>query len=153
MKSIPIGRAEIMREGEDVLILAFGRSVTEAVKAYLILLRQNISATVVNCRFTKPLDMDLISSLAEKIPRIITVEENVRQGGFGSAILEGLSDRGITGIHLERIGIEDTFVEQGPQDFLRDKYGVNYKAIVTAAVRLARHHDDYYPIKVAGTIY
>ena len=152
MTSIPIGRAEIIRKGDDVLILAFGQSVTEAVKAYLTLSRQNITATVVNCRFAKPLDMDLISSLAEKIPRIITVEENVRQGGFGSAILEGLNDRGITGIHLERIGIEDTFVEQGPQDFLRDKYGVNYKAIVSAATRLARHH-DYYQMKAAGTSY
>ena len=82
-----------------------------------------------------------------------TVEENVRQGGFGSAILEGLNDRGITGIQLERIGIEDTFVEQGPQDFLRDKYGVNYKAIVSAATELVHPHDDCLKMKAAGTSY
>ncbi len=118
------------------MILAIGRSVCEALDAHSELTQLGISATVVNCRFVKPLDVELICSLAKKIPRIITVEENIRQGGFGSAVLEEFNDYGITGFQLERIGISDTFVEHGPQNLLRSKYGVDADAIVEAAKRL-----------------
>jgi 1-deoxy-D-xylulose-5-phosphate synthase len=90
----------------------------------------------VNCRFIKPLDIEVIRSLAKKIPRIITVEENVRQGGFGSAVLEALNDTGLNAFQLERIGIPDTFVEHGPQKLLRSKYGIDATAIVETANRL-----------------
>ena len=133
---IPIGKGEVLKKGDDVLILAIGTSVSEALSAHSTLMEQGISATVVNCRFVKPLDSDLIGSLARKIPRIITVEENVRQGGFGSAVLECLSDQRITGFLLECIGIPDTFVEHGSQNFLRSKYGIDAPAIVNAAKRL-----------------
>ena len=82
------------------------------------------------------MDTDLICALAKKIPRIITVEENVRQGGFGSAVLEGLNDCGINGYQLERIGIPDTFVEHGPQKLLRSKYRVDAAAIVETAKQM-----------------
>ena len=134
--SIPVGKGEVLKKGDDILILAIGRSVGDALSAHLLLKEQGISATVVNCRFVKPLDADLISSLAEKIPRIITVEDNVRQGGFGSAVLECLSDKGVTGFSLKRIGMPDTFIEQGTQDFLRSKYGIDVPAIVMAAKKL-----------------
>ena len=133
---IPIGKGEVLKKGDDVLILAIGTSVSEALSAHSTLMEQGISATVVNCRFVKPLDSDLIRSLAREIPRIITVEENVRQGGFGSAILECLSDQRIAGFLLECIGIPDTFVEHGSQNFLRAKYGIDAPAIVNAAKRL-----------------
>ena len=133
---IPIGMGEVLKKGDDVLILAIGTSVSEALSAHSTLMEQGISATVVNCRFVKPLDSDLIGSLAREIPRIITVEENVRQGGFGSAVLECLSDQRITGFLLECIGIPDTFVEHGSQNFLRAKYGIDAPAIVNAAKRL-----------------
>jgi 1-deoxy-D-xylulose-5-phosphate synthase len=133
---IPIGKAEVLTKGADVLILAIGQSVCEALSANSTLLEQGISATVVNCRFVKPLDADLIGSLARDIPRIITVEENVRQGGFGSAVLECLSAQAITGFLLECIGIPDMFVEHGPQNLLRSKYGIDSTAIVNAAKKL-----------------
>jgi len=136
IRPLPIGKAELLKEGEDVLVLAIGRSVCEALDAHSELTELGISAAVVNCRFVKPLDTELICSLAKKIPRIITVEENVRQGGFGSAVLEELNDSGITGFQLERIGIPDTFVEHGPQRLLRSKYGVDAEAIVEAAKSL-----------------
>ena len=136
IEPIPIGKGQILKEGEDVLVLAIGRTVFEALDAHSELSKQGISASVVNCRFVKPLDIDLISSLARKIPRIITVEENIRQGGFGSAVLEALNDAGITGFQLERIGIPDTFVEHGPQNLLRAKYGIDTAAIVETAKRL-----------------
>jgi len=133
---IPIGKGEILTKGKDILILAIGRSVLEALSAHSTLMEQGISTTVVNCRFVKPLDIDLIGTLARDIPRIITVEENVLQGGFGSAVLECLSALDITGFMLKRIGIPDVFVEHGPQDLLRSKYGIDASAIVNTAQKL-----------------
>ncbi|MCP4351269.1 MAG: 1-deoxy-D-xylulose-5-phosphate synthase [Desulfobacterales bacterium] len=130
---LPVGKGEILKNGEDVLILAIGRTVGESLEAHELLQARGISATVVNCRFVKPLDTELIVSLARKIPRIITVEENVLQGGFGSAVLECLCDMGLTGFALKRIGIPDIFVEHGPQGFLISKYGIDAAAIADAA--------------------
>jgi 1-deoxy-D-xylulose-5-phosphate synthase len=87
------------------------------------------------------LDVDLICSLCQKIPRVITVEENVRQGGFGSAVLETLSENSITGVQMERIGIADVFVEHGPQKVLRSEYGIDVPDIVKAAKRLMKVDD------------
>jgi 1-deoxy-D-xylulose-5-phosphate synthase len=136
IQPLTIGKAQILKEGEDILILAIGRPVCDALEAQSELARLGISATVVNCRFVKPLDVELICSLANRISRIITVEENVRQGGFGSAVLEAFNDAGIIGYQLERIGVADTFVEHGSQALLRSKYGIDAEAIVQSAKRL-----------------
>lgn len=136
VQPIPIGKGELLQDGKDVLVLAIGRTVLEALDARSELSEKGISAAVVNCRFVKPIDTDLVCSLAKKIPRIITVEENVRQGGFGSAVLESLNDCGINGYQLERIGIADTFVQHGPQKLLRSKYRVDAAAIVETAKRM-----------------
>ncbi len=133
---IPIGKGEVLKKGDDVVIFAIGRSVNEALLAHGMLKEHNVSATVVNCRFVKPIDADLIGSLSRKIPRIITIEENVRQGGFGSAVLECLADQEITGFRLKCIGIPDTFVEHGSQEYLRSKYCVDATAIFNAAKKL-----------------
>jgi 1-deoxy-D-xylulose-5-phosphate synthase len=141
IQPLPIGKAQILKEGQDVLVLAIGRSVYEALDAHSELSSMGLSATVVNCRFVKPLDIELIGSLTKRIPRVITVEENVRQGGFGSAVLEALNEAGISGFHLERIGIPDAFIEHGPQDLLRSKYGIDAAAIVETAKRMATFPD------------
>jgi 1-deoxy-D-xylulose-5-phosphate synthase len=129
---LPIGKAEVLTEGSDILILAIGRSVCDALEAESVLRKKGICSTVVNSRFAKPLDVALFTELALKIPRIITVEENMQQGGFGSAILECLSDENIN-VRIKRIGIEDTFVEHGPQQLLRQKYHIDSAAIIKAA--------------------
>jgi len=137
IKPLPIGKGEILVKGKDILILAVGISVCEALKANEKLISEHgIYPTVVNCRFVKPLDVELITSLAKEIPRIITVEENIRQGGFGSAVLECLNDEGISGFKIERLGIPDLFVEHGPQDLLRAKYKIDSNAIVDSALKL-----------------
>ncbi len=136
---LPLGSGEILKPGDDVLILGLGRPVNDALVAHGLLQQDGISATVVNCRFVKPLDIDLIGPLARKIPRIVTIEENVRQGGFGSAVLEALTDRGITDFRVERIGIADTFVEHGPQKLLRSTYGIDAQSIVKAARHLLQN--------------
>ena len=131
---IPIGEAEVLTEGDDLLILAIGVTVNEAVAARKTLAETyGRYATVVNCRFVKPLDTDLLCELARKIPNILTVEENVRQGGFGSAVLEALHDEGIENIHVKRLGIADSFVEHGSQDILRARYGIDSDGIVRTA--------------------
>ena len=134
---LQIGKSEILQKGKDILILSIGRSVYEASEAYKILASEyGIYATVVNCRFVKPIDFELITSLASEIPRIITVEENVLQAGFGSAVLECLNDHGISGFMMERLGISDVFVEHGPQNLLRTKYKIDSEAIVNSALKI-----------------
>ena len=91
---------------------------------------------MVNCRFVKPLDTALLVDLAGQHSRIITVEENVLQGGFGSAVLECLNDAGVAGFSLKRIGIPDVFVEHGAPDTLRSKYGLDADGIARTALAI-----------------
>jgi 1-deoxy-D-xylulose-5-phosphate synthase len=121
-----------------VVILGIGVTVIAALEARKRLEDEHISATVVNSRFVKPLDRELMTSLARKIPCVVTVEENVVQGGFGSAVLECLSDEGITGNRVLRLGIGDTFVEHGSQKILRAKYGIDAAGIAKAVVDMVK---------------
>ena len=130
--TLPIGKGEVLTKGADVLILAIGGTVTPALEARKQLEDEDISATVVNSRFVKPLDIELITRLASDIPFILTVEENALQGGFGSAVLECLADACITTTRVVRLGIPDAFVEHGSQEILRSKYGIDTPAIVKA---------------------
>ncbi len=129
---VPVGRAKVLAAGDDVLILAVGGSVCEALTAAERLRKNGIAATVVNGRFIKPLDTELICDLATKIPRIVTVEENMLAGGFSTAVLEALNDAGISGFSLKRLGIDDTYVTHGPQVVLRAECRVNADAVVSA---------------------
>ncbi|BBO67020.1 1-deoxy-D-xylulose-5-phosphate synthase 1 [Desulfosarcina alkanivorans] len=134
---IPIGRAEILSHGDDLLILAVGSMVSEAVCAAALLAENHhVQATVVNARFIKPLDRELIGAQARRHRYVLTVEENTVQGGFGSAILELLNDAGIKDVAVRRLGINDQFVEHGPQDLLRGKYQVDASAIINAALEM-----------------
>ncbi len=133
LSKIPIGKAEILQEGEDLLILAVGASVYPSLQAAADLAARGFSATVVNVRFIKPLDESLILTLAAKHGRVLTVEENVLAGGFGSAVLELLADRGLFGLTVKRLGIPDVFVEHGPHGVLRKKYGLDAAGIVKGA--------------------
>ena len=133
---MPIGKAEVLRQGQDLLILALGACVYPALEAAKELEKQGFSATVVNVRFVKPLDEHLILSLAAQHGRILTVEENVLAGGFGSAVLELLADRDLFGVTVKRLGIPDIFVEHGTQDILRKKYGLDASGILQGALAI-----------------
>ena len=133
---LEIGKAQVINQGDDLLIIAIGNSVAEAIKANTCLKEQGIFATIINARFVKPLDSDLIVELSIKIKKIIIVEEHVLDGGFGSAVLEMLADKGVTGFFLKRIGIKNIFVEHGPQNILRKDYEIDGDAIVKAAIDL-----------------
>jgi 1-deoxy-D-xylulose-5-phosphate synthase len=95
---------------------------------------EGISAAVVNARFVKPLDEELILRLAKKAGRIVTVEEHALQGGFGSAVLECIEDNRLSAVKILRIGLPDRFIEHGPQAVLRQKYGLDTDGIF-ASVR------------------
>lgn len=127
--AIRIGKAEILEEGGDVVILAVGNTVNTALKAAGRLREDGIRPCVVNARFIKPLDKDLIITLSGRIKLIVTIEENVLAGGFGSAVLECLGAAGLTEVIVKRIGIDDEFVEQGSQSILREKYGLDEEGI------------------------
>ena len=107
---LEIGKAEILRNGDDVLMLAYGSMVNSAMQAAEILSEHGIEATVINARFAKPLDTELIFPLAKKIKRVITLEEGCVMGGFGSAVAEALLDADIV-VPIKRIGVPDVLVE------------------------------------------
>jgi 1-deoxy-D-xylulose-5-phosphate synthase len=133
---IKLGKAEVLINGDDLLIIAVGNTVYPSLKAAERLQGNGVNATLVNARFIKPLDEELILSLSKKIKRIITVEENVAAGGFGSAILEFLNKEGIRDVDLKIIAINDEFVEHGSQDVLRNKYGLDEEGIYRTALTL-----------------
>ncbi|MFZ2633697.1 MAG: 1-deoxy-D-xylulose-5-phosphate synthase [Desulfosalsimonadaceae bacterium] len=140
IEPLEIGKGELLADGRDVLILAIGSTVADALEARRMLLVQGIDAGVVNCRFVKPLDAELICGLAEKNPNIITVEENILQGGFGSAVLEALSDHNIQNVRVKRLGVDDRFVEHGPIRTLRTRYGLDADGIAATASAMLRNN-------------
>ena len=120
---LEIGRAEIVRDGGSIAILAVGTMVSDACKTAELLLKRGINCTVVNMRFIKPLDKECILQMADKMEAIVTMEENVLNGGFGSAVVELLADEGRS-IPVLRFGIPDEFIEQGTQSELREQCGL-----------------------------
>jgi len=138
-RKIPIGEAEILIEGTDLLILAVGSRVHPSLEAARELEKEGYSVGVVNCRFVKPLDTRL-PEMAARTGRVLIVEENTLQGGFGSAVLESLTDQHVSSVKIKRLGIPDAFVEHGPQDLLREQCGINTKEIVAEARRLCSEH-------------
>ena len=133
---ITIGKAKLIFKGDDVLLLAIGSSTNDACKARKILKTMNIDASVINARFVKPLDKDLILEYATKIKKIITIEEHVLQGGFGSAVLEMLADNKLIDVVVERIGIKNKFVEYGNSEILKKEYKIDVDTIVQKALEL-----------------
>jgi len=136
LKELEIGKAEVLKEGSDIVIFAIGSMVVPALEASKRLAKRGIEATVVNSRFVKPLDEELILKLSKECGQILTVEEQVLQGGFGSAILELLADNGLHDIKVNRMGIPDEFVQQGEQKLLLDKYDLNKNGIMNRVTEL-----------------
>ncbi|HSB46141.1 MAG TPA: 1-deoxy-D-xylulose-5-phosphate synthase [Nitrospira sp.] len=135
-KALPLGKGELMREGTDVAIIAIGVTVWQAMKAAEKLSQEGISAAVVNARFVKPLDQNLIVDVAKRVRYVVTVEEGCKMGGFGSAVLEALSDAGVHDVTTKVLGLPDWYIEQGPQDLLRERYGLTAEGIFESVKEL-----------------
>ncbi len=147
LHQIPIGKGEVIREGEDVVILAIGVTVAPALEAAAELAANGIEATVVNARFAKPLDEVLITSLAGSIKRVITVEENTLSGGFGSSIAALIQKSRLDDVQLKSIGIPDEFVEQGSQAVLRARYCLDAEGIARQVLSMFLEHASSPPLQ------
>ena len=134
LKQLPVGKGELLREGKNGALLAVGTMVQPALQAAELLAHEGIELAVMNVRFVKPMDRQLILSLAAT-GRLITLEENAVQGGFGSSVLELLEEEGITGVSVTRLGYPDRFVEQGEQAELKALYGLDTAGIVKAVMK------------------
>ncbi len=129
LRTLTIGKAELIKDGSEATIIAIGNMVCPSIEAAKRLADEGISVSVVNARFVKPLDETMILALAKKTGRIVTIEEHVLFGGFGSAVLECLDANGVSGIKTHRIGLPDAFIEHGTQKVLRQKYGLDADGI------------------------
>ena len=134
-QTLPIGRAEVVTEGKDVTIAAIGSTVNVAVEAAKALMEKGIQATVINARFVKPLDSECIKASVASTGRLVTLEENVLQGGFGSAVIEMLSDCRIKA-QVKRIGIPDEFISHGPAELLRKANGLSQENVIAEIMHM-----------------
>ncbi|MFZ5428050.1 MAG: 1-deoxy-D-xylulose-5-phosphate synthase [Thermodesulfobacteriota bacterium] len=136
---LPVGQGELLRDGSDAVIVALGSRVLPALQAAMELEAvSGLSVAVYNARFVKPLPEDDLAALAGRFGAMVTVEENALQGGFGSAVLECLAERGaLSGLKFKRLGIPDHFVEHGPQKALREMLGIHKDGIKAAVLELA----------------
>jgi 1-deoxy-D-xylulose-5-phosphate synthase len=122
-EALPIGRGELLREGDDLLIVAYGSMVHPALDTATLLEEAGLSTTVINGRFLRPLDQALIHPLARRIRRVVTMEEGALAGGFGAAVLESLSDQDIS-VPLLRIGIPDKMVDHATPQQSKESLGL-----------------------------
>ncbi|PLR76446.1 1-deoxy-D-xylulose-5-phosphate synthase [Bacillus sp. V3-13] len=138
LKTIPIGSWEILRDGEDAAILTFGTTIPMAMEAAAILEKQGISVKVVNARFIKPLDENMLKGILNEAMPVFTIEEAVLQGGFGSAVLEFAHNHGYHNARIERMGIPDQFIEHGSVTELLEEIGMTVENVVQKMKILAR---------------
>ena len=131
LKVLPIGKGETLREGEDLALVAYGSEVYPAMQAAQMLAERGIGAAVINARFVKPLDEELLLDAARKYRRIVTVEEAALAGGFGSAIMELYEMKGLNEVEVHRVGVHDQFVTHGAQSLMREKQSLHPAGIVS----------------------
>ncbi|HLS91533.1 MAG TPA: 1-deoxy-D-xylulose-5-phosphate synthase [Limnochordia bacterium] len=136
LKTLPIGEAEILQHGDDVVLLALGSMVMPALEAARMLAQDGVRATVVNARFCKPLDKKCILTLAARVGLIVTIEEHVLAGGFGSAVLECLEEAGLFNVRVKRLGVPDRVIEHATHAQQLAECGLTPQGIREAALQL-----------------
>jgi 1-deoxy-D-xylulose-5-phosphate synthase len=136
--ALPIGKAEIISDGDEVAIFGLGALLPLGQQLAAQLRQQGVSAAVINPRFVKPLDRDLIAQYARRVGVIVTLEDHVLMGGFGSAVLEALSDMQLEA-PVVRIGWPDRFIEHGKVDQLRAKYGISVEGAMEKLAPYLQH--------------
>ena len=134
----PVGKGEVLREGEDLAIVAIGSTVYPALATANRLAVDGIRCAVVNARYAKPLDSELVVELAATTKKLLTVEENALAGGFGSAVLELIADAGLEGVKVICLGLPDRFIEHGTQELFRSIFNLDSEGI-------ARHIKASFP--------
>jgi len=135
-KTLPIGKGVVLKSGQEVYLLAIGSMVHPCLKAAALIEKEGIPCGVVNMRFVKPLDVELLHQLQQQTQNFVTVEENILAGGFGSAVMEALEG---TDCRIHRIGIPDKFIEHGPQNVLRDMVGLSPEKIAQSTLQFMKN--------------
>ncbi len=136
-REIEIGKGRKLSEGSDLAVLSVGKSGIYAQQAVKTLAGEGISAAHYDMRFVKPLDEALLSEVFEKYAAVLTVEDGVIKGGFGSAVLEFMAEKDYSA-HVKVLGIPDRFIEQGTPDELYEICGIDHAGIVNAAVKMLK---------------
>jgi len=134
-KSFEVGEGEVLFDGEDVTLLALGSMVEPACKAHALLKKEGVSARVVNMRFARPLDEQLILDSVKKTKFLFTLEEHVGTGGFGSKVLEFLEEKNIRHVSLKRFALPDEFIEHGSRDAQLDEFGLSPEKIAASVIK------------------
>jgi len=138
LRALPVGRGEVLREGSDVVLVGLGTMASVCEQAAQILAGKSISAMVINPRFVKPLDAELLLAAARQVGAVVTVEEACLAGGFGSAVLELYADHGVDA-HVARMGIPDEFVDHGKPARYLERYGLTPEGVAQRAEELLFH--------------
>ncbi|MDR3593013.1 MAG: 1-deoxy-D-xylulose-5-phosphate synthase [Negativicutes bacterium] len=140
LRLLPVGEAEELRTGKDVVLFAAGAMVASCLEAADCLAADGISAWVVNARFVKPLDEQLIRSLARSVGVVVTVEDNILAGGFGTAVLEYINSQNLNWVKLLRLGLPDTFIEHGSRRELLAKYQLDAAGIASSVAAYLKRY-------------
>jgi 1-deoxy-D-xylulose-5-phosphate synthase len=140
-RAIEVGRGEVLREGDRVALLGYGFGVPLALRAAALLEEHDLDVTVADARFAKPLDAELVSTLAAEHELIVTLEDGVVQGGFGSAVAELMMDRDLASdTRLLRVGLPDRFVTHGKPALLHQEVGLTPEAVVERVLEAVGSH-------------
>jgi 1-deoxy-D-xylulose-5-phosphate synthase len=139
LRELELGRSKIVREGADTMILAVGNMVQNALAAADLLAARGVEAGVVNARFVKPLDVELIDGLAAGHDLIFSVEDNSVAGGYGSAVNEALVERGHYRTACVVMGLPDRFIDHGSQEGLHAQFGLDAKGIADQVFEALKH--------------
>jgi 1-deoxy-D-xylulose-5-phosphate synthase len=150
LQTIPIGKGEVVRAGRDLTFFAYGSMVKPALDAAELLAAKGIDCGVINARFAKPLDVDLIEQTLRATPRFVTLEEHLLTGGFGSAVLELIEERRLDGASVRTHAIPDQFIEHAPQVQQRAGFGLDAAGIVKTVLELYPDLGSHGPSDQAG---
>jgi len=140
LRLLPVGKAEQIKAGSTVALVAIGNMVAPCTEASNLLKEQGIDAAVVNARFVKPLDTEMIRQLAREVGIIVTVEDNVLQGGFGSAVLESVNSQNLHWAKVLRLGLPDEFIPHGGKEQLLSLYGLDAPGIAKAVATYVQRY-------------
>ena len=142
-EAVPMGKGEIIQEGQDAAVLAIGQTVQPALKAAGILSQKGVFVRVINARFMKPIDRELILDTAKRFSILLTVEDNTVTGGFGDAVADVLTEAGLLpGVHLAKAGIPDRFIQHGSLGELRSEIGLDAEHLVQKIEQLLYRHQQ-----------
>ena len=129
-EEISLGKAEVLKEGKDISIIAIGKMVERAQEVSNLLEKEGINAEVINARFLKPFDKETLIKSVEKTKKVVTIEDGILKGGLGSTVIETINNSNLKGIDIKSFGYDDIFVEHGKVEELEKEYGLDAESIL-----------------------